>query len=99
MASRLNLQKELLQIIPNVYFQPPESVKMVYPCIRYNLNSTRTKFADNLAYLSKRSYTLILIDKNPDNEYVEKIIKHFNVSLDRTYTSDNLNHYVFNIYY
>lgn len=99
MASRMELHNKLLGIVPNVYFQAPETVKMTYPCIRYNLNSTRSQHADNLAYITKKSYTLTLIDINPDNEYVDEIIRTFNVDLDRAYTSNNLNHYVFNLYY
>lgn len=40
MASRLNLQTFLEEILEsrNVYFQPPESVKMKYPAIVYALD-------------------------------------------------------------
>ena len=31
----------------NVYFQPPESVRLVYPCIIYRLGNFNVKHADD----------------------------------------------------
>lgn len=38
MANRLNLHEEFATLLGsnNVYFQPPESVKLNYPCIKYS---------------------------------------------------------------
>ena len=38
MASRLNLQDKLEEVLGSkqVYFQPPESLKLKYPCIVYS---------------------------------------------------------------
>lgn len=100
MASRLELQSELEKILGsrNVYFQPPESVKMSYPAIRYSLSNIDIRSADNMAYKVKRRYTITLIHKNPDNDVVDKMIE-FGMFFDRTYTADGLNHYVFSLYY
>ena len=40
MRNRLDLQKIFEDILgsKNVYFQPPESLKMKYPAIRYSLD-------------------------------------------------------------
>lgn len=101
MASRLQLQHELEELLEsrNVYFQPPASVKMKYPAIRYRLNDIEKTHADNGAYRSLKSYELILIDPNPDSEYVDKISRLRYCRFDRHYQSDNLNHYVFTLYY
>lgn len=101
MASRLNLQTELEKILGsrNVYFQPPASVQMKYPAIRYSLQNIENRHADNLSYKQAKAYELILIDPDPDSEYVDKILQLPYCRFDRFYPADNLNHYVFTIYY
>lgn len=101
MASRLELQTELEEILGsrNVYFQPPESVKMKYPAIRYSLSSIENRYADNRAYKQIKAYELILIDPDPDSEYADKLSQLPYCRFDRFYPADNLNHYVFTIYY
>ena len=100
MGSRLKLHEKLKTILgnENVYFQPPPSLNMKYPAIRYSLADIRTDAADNINYYKKvKRYTVILIHKNPDNERVDTLIEN-NFSFDRFYTSDGLNHYVFTYY-
>lgn len=100
MASRLNLQTKLEEILGsrNVYYQPPASVKMKYPAIVYRRKDIDTRFANNVVYMQSSSYEVVLIDKNPDSEFVDKILRLPYCSYDRHYTSDNLNHDVFTIY-
>ena len=57
MKTRMDLQKLLEETIgkrkdgvQNVYFQPPENLKMVYPCIRYSRDTINNEFADNIVY-------------------------------------------------
>lgn len=101
MASRLKLQTELEELLgsENVYFQPPSSVKMKYPAIKYSLSNIEIKHADDTSYNNKRVYELILIDPNPDSEFVDKLLRLPYCSFDRFYPSDNLNHYSFTLYY
>lgn len=99
MANRLQLSKELKKIVPNVYFQPPASLRISYPCIVYKLASIGTEFADNGLYLKNKMYELTLIHTDPDNLIVEKLLEFPLCSLDRTYVSDNLYHYIYTIYY
>ena len=100
MASRLNLQTKLEGILGsrNVYYQPPASVKMQYPAIVYRRKDVDTRFANNVVYMQSSSYEVVLIDKNPDSEFVDKILRLPYCSYDRHYTADNLNHDVFTIY-
>jgi hypothetical protein len=100
MASRLQLQSELEELLGsrNVYFQPPASVKMQYPAIRFRLNDIEKDHADDGVYRGLKSYELILIDPNPDSIYVDKIIQLPYCRFDRHYPADNLNHYVFTLY-
>lgn len=102
MASRLELHEELCTILGNrnVYFQPPESVKMKYPCIRYSLSNVNHQHANNSIYKNTKQYEIIVIDDDPDSRIWEEILAHFRMcSFDRSYTSDNLNHNALKLYY
>lgn len=72
MASRLDLQTFLEELLKskNVYFQPPESVKMKYPAIVYALDDIENVHADNGVYSSHRHYSVTVIDSDPDSELV-----------------------------
>lgn len=101
MNRRLELHSELQRItgLGNLYFQPPESVKLKYPCIVYQLADIDIVHANDFAYKGTRRYTITIIDKNPDSDIPEKLYEMAYVSFDRFYTADNLNHWVFSIYY
>ena len=101
MGLRLELDKILRNLLetPNVYFQPPETIKMKYPCIVYERSSANTRFADNSPYIYKKRYTVTVIDKNPDSDIPDKIAHLPMCTFDRHFTSDNLNHDVFTLYY
>lgn len=92
-----NLFREILEST-NVYFQPPESVKMKYPCIRYRLNDYNSDFANNKPYKHEKSYIGTIISKNADSDLIEKVLKLEKCHFDRFYTADNLYHWVFIIY-
>jgi len=99
MGSRLELHEILCEILGsrNVYYQPPESVKMRYPAIVYSRDNIMNTFANNAVYTQKRSYQIIVIDKDPDSEIVERVSRLPMCSFNRHFKSDNLNHDVFNI--
>lgn len=101
MASRLDLQILLEKLLGsrNVYYQPPESIKMNYPAIVYVLDDIENTFADGGVYLSNRRYSLTLIDKNPDSLFIDALMNLPNCQFSRHYKSDNLNHYVFLLYF
>ena len=101
MASRPNLQTVLEDILGsrNVYYQPPESIKMQYPAIVYSRSEVANKHANNSVYMQSFFYELTIIDKNPDSEIVEKVSKLPKCRFNRHYVSDNLNHDVFTLYY
>lgn len=108
MDRRLELDNALRAIInitdpidgdSHVYFQPPESRKMKYPAIRYNLKGIGKVYANNGTYRLLPSYEVILIDPNPDSEYVEKILELPHCAFDRAYPSNNLNHFVFTLFH
>lgn len=99
MSRRTELQAILEDICPNTYFQPPENIKLTYPCIIYRRSNGNTRFANNKVYNFIKSYTITVIDKNPDSEIVDKVAHLDTATLDRHYKFDNLNHDVFNIFF
>lgn len=100
MGTRLSLQTELEKLgVSKVYFQPPESIRLTYPCIIYSLSDIDKKPADNLGYVVLNRYMITLIDYDPDSEFVEKLLLMRYCRFDRFYTADNLNHWVFELYY
>ena len=101
MSSRLDLHAILCEILGsrNVYFQPPSSVRMQYPAIVYSRKDIEKRSANDGVYRKLPSYEVILVDKNPDSPFVEKILDLPYCSFDRHYESDNLNHDVFTIYH
>lgn len=98
---RIQLHQLLTDILGsnNVYFQPPESIKMKYPCIVYSLADIDSRFADNIPYLHKRRYSVTVIDRDPDSSIRDKMTYLKNCSYERGFTADNLYHYIFNITY
>lgn len=102
MASRLELHEELCEVLGtrNVYFQSPESVKMKYDAIRYELGGKDLKRANNGIYLNTNQYEGVVITRDPDTDIPDKLLVRFKmISLGRPYVADNLNHYPFTIYY
>lgn len=101
METRLELQTLFENILGsrNVYYQPPESVKMQYPAIVYFRNSIENTHADDSVYSQNISYEIIVIYKDPDSDIPINISKLPMCRFNRRYTSDNLYHDVFTLYY
>ena len=102
MASRLNLHEELCEILGtrNVYFQSPETVKMKYDAIRYELAGKDLKRANNKIYLTTNRYDGVVITTNPDTTIPDMLLSHFEMcSFGPPYIADSLHHYPFTLYY
>lgn len=99
--SRLTLQSLLEELLgsKNVYYQPPENLKMAYPAIRYSKSDITDFYANNKKYISRDVYDLVVIDKKPDNPVIKKILELEYSDFDRHYVADNLNHDLIRIYY
>lgn len=97
MATRLELQERMEAIVDNVYFQPPETFKMIYPCIVYSLARDNLLHADDSAYHRRKVYDVTIIDRNPDSELPDIFGDAFNARMERHYTADNLHHFVYTI--
>ena len=101
MANRLDLQTLFEELLGshNVYFDPPESVKMNYPAIKYSLSKINTSFANNSAYMQNNRYEVIVIYNDPDSELPGRISRLPMCVHDRSYVVDNLHHDVFTLYF
>jgi hypothetical protein len=101
MAPRLELQTLLKSLLGSdkVYFQPPPNTKIQYPCIIYSRDDERVDHADNAPYTRRIRYQVTVIDANPDSLIPAKIAALPLCSYDRFYTSDNLNHDVYQLFF
>lgn len=102
MDKRLQLQSELEEILgtENVYFQPPESVKLDYPCIIYSKGTPDIKHADNKCYIFTQCYNVTVIYDDPDMEITKDLLGHFLMcSPGRSFSVDNLYHDTLTLYY
>lgn len=98
---RIELQRVLEEVLGsgNVYFQPPENLKMKYDCIVYERSRIEALYASNAPYRLLDRYQVTAIYKNPDSELPRRLAMLPMCSHDRHFTADNLNHDIFNLYY
>jgi len=98
---RLIVQTKLEELLGSrkVYYQPPENLKMEYPCIRYSRGGISNHHADDINYIGKTRYDIVVIDKSPDNDVIGKILELPLSSYDRHYISDGLHHDIITYYY
>ena len=111
MKSRLDLHNILKICLGSdrVYFSPPESFKLEYPCIVYHRDGVNTVYADNKAYNVSVSYSITVISNEPDihdlSSDIPIITSHVHESLmalpyisyDRHYVADGLDHDVYKL--
>lgn len=101
---RRELSTKLREILGsnNVYFQPPANTKMKFPCFVYNRSNPYKLQANDKTYLRVGHYSVTYID--PDVEacmaMMTKMLESFqHISVERSFTSENLNHDVYNLYF
>ena len=101
MADRLELHSVFQELLgsSNVYYQPPESIKMQYDAIRYSKKTIDSKYANNRKYSMTDCYEVIVISRLPDNPVIKKLLSLPYCSYDRHYIADNLHHDVLTIYW
>lgn len=97
---RNRLEEIVGDSVKKLYFQPPENLKLEFPCIVYDMADVKIQKADNLPYTFHKQFTVTVIDKNPDSDIYEHILNGFEyASFDRSFKSDNFNHFVLTIYW
>lgn len=107
MDKRLEFHEILCELVnitePNgdrhTYFDPPNSVLMRYPAIRYSRKPNGGVYANNSIYKHLTAYSVVVIDEDPESELLKKVRALPYCHHDTHYISDNLHHDVFTIYY
>lgn len=100
MGRRLDkLHPLLLAITEHVYFQPPPTKQMEYPCIVYHRDNENAEHADNFPYTRKKRYQVTVIDPDPDSELPDKVGELPLCVFDRFFTADQLNHDVYKLFF
>ena len=94
---RLELDDTLRTICPNVYFQPPASIRMIYPAIVYKRARIDNHYADNYSYIQNVGYEVTVIDRDPDSIIVEMVAQLPKCRYGRHFKADDLNHDTFYI--
>lgn len=96
------LHEMLINLHPDVqavYFQPPNGLKMQYPCIVYERDDANTIYADNKPLITNNRYLITIIDRNPESG-ISKVLETWPLcSFSRSFAGDNLNHDVYNLYF
>jgi hypothetical protein len=101
MASKPDIQTLFKTILRsrNVYFRPPQSVRMSYPAIRYDIKDLSGLRADDTLYMRFNSYEVTLIDPDIESKFVDKLLSLPHCKFVRWYPKDGLNHFVFTLFY
>lgn len=98
--SRLDLHNKLLGHSDNVYFQPPSTIQMKYPCIVYSKTPKYREFSNDSVYIKLQGYQLTVIDRNPDSLTADDLEDEFiYCAISQYFTHDNLNHITLDLYY
>lgn len=101
MGNRLDLHEILVDTLgsEHVYYQPPASISMKYPAIKYNKSDILMYRANNTNYHNTTCYELIVISKTPDHPAIDALLTLPYTSYGRHYVADNLHHDTITIYY
>lgn len=99
LTTRLQLQARLEELLGsrNVYYQPPETLKMLYPCLVYNPQSVETVYANDDPYMTWDSYLVTSITKEAEDPMLEVLRSERGFAFDRHFVADNLHHNVFRL--
>lgn len=95
--SRLQLHELFKLMTPYVYFQPPSL--MEYPCIKYEIDDENVLHADNSAYVAFVGYRVTIIDHDPDSVLRDIIATLPYCQFSRQYKADDLNHFVYSLFF
>lgn len=98
---RLKLHTDLVEILGsnNVYFQPPESIKITYPAIIYSRSDIEKTHASDNVYGQNIKYQVTVVDHDPDSPIVEKMLAFKFAVFNRHYSANGLSHDQFTVSY
>lgn len=96
---RTELHDILKDFCPKVYFQPPDNLKIEYPCIVYDIADIDARRADNRLYSTSVRYNLLYITRDPDDPTRMELLGLPYSEYDRHYVVDQLHHDSLTLYY
>lgn len=102
-SRRLLLHQDLLDFTGHpAFFQKPgePTPRLTYPCTVYSLARIDKINANDNNYVCWRRYQLTYITKSPADPLIDEFMTHFQqIDFSRHFTSDNLNHYIYDLTY
>ena len=105
-GNRLDLQNSFIDIlgtkdetVSRVYFQPPSTVNLKYPCIIYKRSNRKDFFSSDRIYLGMKRYLVTVVDKDPDSLIPDKVLELPYCSYLSHFAVDGLNHDIYTLYY
>ena len=100
LEKRLELHDILVEALgsTNVYYQPPASVVMSYPCLVYTRSDNEDIYASNSTYIRRKRFTVTVIDRDPDSDIPRRVSRIPYCSFKKHYIVDSLNHDTFELY-
>lgn len=105
-GNRLDLHEIFIDIlgtkghpISRVYFQPPSTIKLEYPCIIYKRSNQKDFFSNDRIYIGMKRYLVTVVDKNPDSLIPDKVLGLRYCSFSSHYSVDGLNHDIYTLYF
>lgn len=100
-TTRIKLQQDLEEILGsrNVYFQPPSTITLKYPCIIYACEDLNELHANDQSYINRQRYTVTLLTKDPlPDELLTKLKNMPYSAFDRHYAADNIHHFAYTVH-
>ena len=83
-----------------IYYNPPENIKMGYPCIVYSRVNLGARHADNMPYFRYDTYTVTHIYAKESDNSLSELLTSSGFVFDRNFITDNLHHdvYTYKVY-
>ena len=96
MASWLTLKNEWEAAFGiKIYYEPPESIKLTYPCAIMSRGNIQFADANNYKYLKTVRYSLTYITKTINDPLADTIAEYDHMVHGDSYTSDHLYHHTY----
>lgn len=94
--TRLTLHQAFVDALgsSNVYYNPPETLKMEFPAIVYKLDYIEQIHADNKKYIDWTTYKVIVVSSRPDHPVIKKILNWEMTRFSTSYTRNGFYHSV-----
>lgn len=101
MDKRLELHEKLVDVLGSryVYYQPPSTVKMEYPCIVYRRDGSDIKRGNNSVYNHRKRYHITYISRSSNEDVTDALEHMLYCRFSDKLVIDNLYHSYLSLYY